>query len=58
MPPFVTLTFASVVPPAVPKPGALESYERAGVDRVVYELPDSDSDTVLRALDDLAALRS
>jgi alkanesulfonate monooxygenase SsuD/methylene tetrahydromethanopterin reductase-like flavin-dependent oxidoreductase (luciferase family) len=42
---------------AAAKPAALESYERAGVDRVRFELPDADRDTVLRTLDDLAALR-
>jgi probable F420-dependent oxidoreductase len=39
-----------------PKPAALESYAAAGVDRVLFELPDSEGDAVLRALDDLAAL--
>ena len=41
---------------AVPKRVALESYAEVGVDRVLFELPDSDGDTVLRALDDLTAL--
>jgi probable F420-dependent oxidoreductase len=42
---------------AVPKPAALESYAQAGVDRVLFELPDADADETLRLLDDLAALR-
>jgi probable F420-dependent oxidoreductase len=42
---------------AVPKRAALQSYAGAGVDRVLFELPDSDGDAVLRLLDDLAALR-
>lgn len=36
----------------------LDSYAAAGVDRVLYGLPDSEEDEVLRALDDLAAARS
>ena len=42
---------------AAAKPAALESYAAAGVDRVLFELPDADGDDVLRLLDDLAALR-
>jgi probable F420-dependent oxidoreductase len=43
---------------AVPDRAALESYAAAGADRVLYALPDAGEDEVLRALDDLAALRS
>jgi probable F420-dependent oxidoreductase len=42
----------------VPEPAALESYAGAGVDRVLFELPDADGDATLRLLDDLAALRT
>jgi probable F420-dependent oxidoreductase len=42
---------------AAPKPAALDSYAEAGVDRVLFELPDADADATLRTLDDLAALR-
>ncbi|TWF77460.1 putative F420-dependent oxidoreductase [Pseudonocardia hierapolitana] len=42
---------------AVPDRAALESYAAAGADRVLYALPDAGEDEVLRALDDLAALR-
>ena len=43
---------------AVPKPAALDSYAEAGVDRVLYELPDAHgADPTLATLDDLAALR-
>ncbi len=38
-------------------PDALESYAAAGVDRVIYELPDAEPDETLRRLDELAALR-
>jgi probable F420-dependent oxidoreductase len=41
---------------AVPKPEALESYAAAGVDRVLFELPDSPAADVLRRLDELAQL--
>jgi probable F420-dependent oxidoreductase len=37
--------------------GVLEAYSAAGVDRVLYALPDSGADDVLRTLDDLAGLR-
>ncbi|MCO1657405.1 LLM class F420-dependent oxidoreductase [Pseudonocardia humida] len=43
---------------AVPKAAALESYAAAGVDRVLFELPDADGDAVLRTLDELAPLRA
>ncbi len=44
---------------AVAKPEAVDSYRQAGVDRVLYELPDArDPDEVLRTLDQLAELRS
>jgi probable F420-dependent oxidoreductase len=44
---------------ASPKPAALESYAEAGVDRVLYEVPDAHgADAVLRSLDELAALRT
>lgn len=39
---------------AVATPAALESYAAAGVDRVLFELPDEPADDVLRRLDDLA----
>jgi probable F420-dependent oxidoreductase len=43
---------------AVPEPGAVDSYAAAGVDRVLYELPDTrNADATLATLDDLAALR-
>jgi probable F420-dependent oxidoreductase len=42
---------------AAPEPAALESYAAAGVDRVLYELPDGDGDAVLRQLNELAAQR-
>jgi probable F420-dependent oxidoreductase len=42
---------------AVPKPDVLAAYADAGVDRVLYELPDAETDEVLRALDAFAALR-
>lgn len=35
---------------------ALAGYAAAGVDRVLFELPDADTDTVLRKLDELAPL--
>ena len=35
----------------------LEAYTAAGVDRVLFSLPDAGEDEVLRTLDDLAALR-
>lgn len=43
---------------AAPKPAALASYADAGVDRVLFELPDHDTDTaaILRDLDTLADL--
>jgi probable F420-dependent oxidoreductase len=41
---------------AVPKPEALASYEEAGVDRVLFELPDEPEADLLRRLDQLAAL--
>lgn len=41
----------------VPKADALASYAAAGVDRVLFELPDDGTDRVLAQLDDLAALR-
>jgi probable F420-dependent oxidoreductase len=43
---------------AVPDRAVLESYAAAGIDRVLYGLPDAGEDEVLRTLDDLAALRS
>jgi probable F420-dependent oxidoreductase len=43
---------------AVPKPEALADYAAAGVDRVLFEVPDAGTDEVLRLLDDLAALRA
>lgn len=42
---------------AVPKQAALESYAEAGVDRVLFELPDHTPDDALRALDEYAVLR-
>lgn len=42
---------------AAPDRAALEAYEGAGVDRVLYALPDAGEDEVLRTLDDLAGLR-
>lgn len=39
-----------------PKPEALASYEEAGVDVVLFELPDATPDDTLRTLDELAAL--
>jgi probable F420-dependent oxidoreductase len=42
---------------AVPKPDVLAAYADAGVDRVLYELPDAEAGEVLRALDTFAALR-
>jgi probable F420-dependent oxidoreductase len=42
---------------AVPDRAAVESYAEAGVDRVLYGLPDAGADEVLRTLDDLAGLR-
>ncbi|WP_327194770.1 LLM class F420-dependent oxidoreductase [Pseudonocardia thermophila] len=41
---------------AAATPEALESYAAAGVDRVLFELPDEPADGVLRRLDELAAL--
>ncbi len=41
---------------AVPKPAALESYAAAGVDRVLFEVPDAPADEVLRRLDELAGV--
>lgn len=41
---------------AVPKPDALDAYAAAGVDRVLFELPDAPADDVLRRLDELATL--
>jgi probable F420-dependent oxidoreductase len=43
---------------AAPDGAVLESYAEAGVDRVLYELPDAGEDEVLRTLDFLAALRA
>ena len=43
---------------ATPKPEALDAYAAAGADQVIYVLPDSGPDEVLRTLDDLAALRT
>ena len=43
---------------AVPKAAALESYAAAGVDRVLFELPDSPTTEVLQRLDELAPLIS
>jgi hypothetical protein len=43
---------------AAPDRAVLESYAAAGVDRVLYGLPDAGEDEVLRTLDDLADLRS
>ncbi len=42
---------------AAPDRAALEAYEVAGVDRVLYALPDAGEAEVLRTLDDLAGLR-
>ena len=41
---------------AVPRPAALESYKAAGVDRVLFEVPDAPTDDVLRHLDELAGV--
>jgi probable F420-dependent oxidoreductase, Rv2161c family len=41
---------------AVPKADALASYADAGVDRVLFDLPDHDTDGALRELDGFAAL--
>jgi alkanesulfonate monooxygenase SsuD/methylene tetrahydromethanopterin reductase-like flavin-dependent oxidoreductase (luciferase family) len=41
---------------AVPKPAALESYAAAGVDRVLFELPDAPAEDVLRRLDELVVV--
>ena len=43
---------------AAPDRAVLESYAEAGVDRVLYELPDAGEDEVLRILDGLATLRT
>jgi probable F420-dependent oxidoreductase len=43
---------------AVPDRAVLESYSDAGVDRVLYEIPDGGEDEVMRALDSLAAVRA
>ncbi len=43
---------------AAPDRTVLESYAAAGVDRVLYELPDAGEDEVLRILDGLATLRA
>jgi probable F420-dependent oxidoreductase len=43
---------------AVPEREVLDAYAAAGVDRVLYELPDADEAEVLRTLDALAELRS
>ncbi|TQM36062.1 LLM class F420-dependent oxidoreductase [Pseudonocardia cypriaca] len=42
---------------AVPDRAVLEEYAAAGVDRVLYSVPDAGEDEVLRTLDELAALR-
>jgi probable F420-dependent oxidoreductase len=42
---------------AVPDRAVLEEYSAAGVDRVLYSVPDAGEDEVLRTLDELAALR-
>ncbi|HYH32101.1 MAG TPA: LLM class F420-dependent oxidoreductase [Pseudonocardia sp.] len=42
----------------VPDRDVLDAYAAAGVDRVLYELPDADETEVLRTLDTLAALRA
>jgi len=42
---------------AVPDRAVLEEYAAAGVDRVLYSVPDASEDEVLRTLDELAALR-
>jgi probable F420-dependent oxidoreductase len=42
---------------AEPDRAVLEAYEGAGVDRVLYSLPDAGEAEVLRTLDDLAGLR-
>lgn len=42
---------------AAPEPGALESCAAAGVDRVLFLVPDVPAVEVLRTLDELAALR-
>lgn len=41
---------------AEPDPATLEGYTAAGVDRVMFLLPDVDGDETLRVLDELAAL--
>ena len=41
---------------AVPEPAALKSYADAGVDRVLFELPDAPQSEVLKKLDELASL--
>jgi probable F420-dependent oxidoreductase len=43
---------------AAPDREVLDAYAAAGVDRVLYELPDADEAEVLRTLDTLVALRS
>jgi len=43
---------------APPEREVLDAYTTAGVDRVLYELPDADEAEVLRTLDTLAALRT
>lgn len=43
---------------AVPDRAVLDACAEAGVDRVLFELPDAGEDEVLRRLDDLTALRS
>jgi probable F420-dependent oxidoreductase len=43
---------------AAPDRAVVESYAAAGVDRVLYGLPDAGEDEVLRSLDDLTGLRS
>jgi probable F420-dependent oxidoreductase len=42
---------------AAPKAAALASYAEAGVDRVLFDLPDLGHDDTRKALDELAALR-